>query len=214
MAIERNAITIVGCGPGSADYLTPAAISAIEQADVLVGARRLLELFPLVKAERLVVNSRIEDTLNAMERLPDDRRVVVLVTGDPGLFSLAKPIIKRFGLDRCRVIPGISSIQTAFARVGLDWADALIISAHKEDPDFDGAWLKGDKIAVLGGRKYSLKWIFEHFVENQSEPHRIIVCENLTLENEQIREVGPGDLPTLDVAPSTVVLLIKSSVLP
>ncbi len=46
MAIEDQSISIVGCGPGSLDYLTPAALRAIEEAEVLVGAIRLLDLFP------------------------------------------------------------------------------------------------------------------------------------------------------------------------
>lgn len=42
MAITRHRITIVGCGPGGLDYMTPAAHTALSQADVLVGATRLL----------------------------------------------------------------------------------------------------------------------------------------------------------------------------
>ena len=134
MAIEFQSISIVGCGPGSLDYLTPASLRAIEQAEVLVGAKRLLDLFAASPAERIVVSAEIGEVLDHIAVRADRQRIAVLVTGDPGLFSLAKPVIERFGRTRCRVIPGVSSVQTAFARIGVDWADARIISIHKEYP--------------------------------------------------------------------------------
>ena len=45
MEVKGPAIVIVGCGPGSPDYLTPLARRAVERAEVLVGASRLLDLF-------------------------------------------------------------------------------------------------------------------------------------------------------------------------
>ena len=59
MAVNANKITIVGCGPGSPLYVTEAARQAVAGADVLVGSRRLLELFPQWPAERIVVDADI-----------------------------------------------------------------------------------------------------------------------------------------------------------
>ena len=124
MAVKANPITIVGCGPGSPELVTPAARRAVEQAEVLLGAARLLALFAASAAERVVVDAhatRAPDEIAARR----DRRVVVLVSGDPGLFSLAAPLLRRFGRDACEIIPGISSLQVACARLGLGWDDVL-----------------------------------------------------------------------------------------
>jgi precorrin-6B methylase 1 len=86
-------------------------------------------------------------------------------------------VIERFGRDRCRVIPGISSVQTAFARLSLDWSDAAIISAHKQDPEPDPSWAQADKIAVLGGRANSLRWVAERLLPVLGD-RRVFVCEN------------------------------------
>jgi cobalt-precorrin-7 (C5)-methyltransferase len=212
MAVEGPLIHIVGCGPGSPDYLTPAAQGVIETAEVLVGAKRLLDLFPSSPAERIVVSAEIDKVLDRLA-VKAGQRVAVLVTGDPGLFSLAKPVIERFGRTRCRVIPGVSSIQTAFARIGVDWADARIISLHKEDPVNCAQLMDADKVAVLCGRRGATKWIADHLLKDRSCERRLFVCQNLTLEDEQVQEVDPRDLSTLDVAPSTVVLIIKGKVL-
>lgn len=212
MASEDHRIVIVGCGPGSARYLTPASVNAVRDADVLVGAPRLLALFPGSGAERIPVDAAIDATLDAVAARLGQSRIAVLVSGDPGIFSLAAAAIKRFGRDACRVIPGISSVQAAFAAIGLDWANALIISAHKSDPTHDSAWSAADKIAVLGGRSAALTWIANKLLP-ALEDRRVFVCEDLTLEGERVREVSGDELKTLRVSPQTVVLIIRRSVL-
>ena len=206
-------ITIAGCGPGSPEYITPAAIAAVEKADLLIGTERLLKLFSSRPTQSVVVNSTVEQALDAIEQRPNCRNVAVLVTGDPGIFSLARLVIERFGREQCRVIPGISSIQTAFARLGLDWADAKIISAHKEDPDPDASLLKSDKIAVLLGRAGSLRWVADHLVENAPANRRIFVFENLTMDDESVQEARCDELRDLHVSPRTVVLIVKGELL-
>ncbi len=135
--MEIKPITIAGCGPGALEYVTPAALHAIKQAEILVGARRLLESFPEVAAQRIVVGADVPKALDAIAEHLGQRRIVVLVTGDPGLCSLARPVIQRFGRNACRVIPGISSVHAAFASVGIDWFGARILSAHDRAPDLD-----------------------------------------------------------------------------
>jgi cobalt-precorrin-7 (C5)-methyltransferase len=214
MADQTPPITIVGCGPGSPDYVTPAAAKAIAQADVLVGAQRLLDLFPEHLGERIPVDTRLDEVLDRVGHARASRKIAVLVTGDPGLFSLSKLVIERFGRQRCRVIPGISSVQAAFAVLGLDWADARVISAHKDDPEPDPSLADAGKIAVLCGRKGSLQWIREKLNHLLREDRRIFVLENVTLENERIREAQYEDLTNMDVAPSTIVIIVTESLLP
>lgn len=211
---EKKPITIVGCGPGSPAYLTQAAMEAVRNAELLVGARRLLELFPQVRAERLVLQENLQQLLDAIESSSKQKRIAVLVRGDPGLFSLGRLVIRRFGPRRCQVIPGISSVQVAFARLGLDWADARIISAHKEDPEPEPFFWDADKIAVLGGRRESLRWLAGRLVEQAAGSRRVFVCEELTLEGEDIREVEPKELAELDASSRTLMLIIKRESFP
>jgi precorrin-6y C5,15-methyltransferase (decarboxylating) CbiE subunit len=208
MDVKPPSLVIAGCGPGSPDYLTPAARKAIEQAEVLVGASRLLELFPGHTAEKIIVGSDIDKVLGEIDSR-SSRRIVVLVTGDPGLCSLARPILKRFGRSRCEVIPGVSSVQAAFARIGMDWLDARIIDAHGENPRLNPASLKKEgKIAVFAGRKEAIHWITE-MVKAIGKGRRIYLCENLTLDDEKVRQIQPADLEKAETSSRTIVLIIK-----
>jgi len=208
MGSELHPITIVGCGPGSPEYLTAAAIRAVQDSEVLVGARRLLDLFPEHPGERIMMEAHTEKVLAAIADRPN-KKIAVLVTGDPGLASLAQPILKRFGPSRCRVIPGVSSLQAAFARLGLDWLGARIIDAHGKDPSIHLKLLEGiEKIAVLGGRIESLSWILEE-TSAISDDFKLWACEDLTLETERIRELDPRTAAGLVLSSRTIFILVR-----
>ena len=209
--MKKPRITIVGCGPGSPEYITPLALQAVKGAEILVGARRLLDLFPDHQAKTVIeMGAKVESVLEEMAH-HQDRPMVVLVSGDPGLSSLARPVIARFGREACRVIPGISSIQVAFARLGLDWGKARIIDAHGQDPKTDLQNILGsglEKIAVLGGRKGSLEWLAKA-VKGLGPDRDIYVMEDLTLEGEKVSLVEPEDLGKMEVSSRTIFLIIK-----
>lgn len=211
MEVKRQSILIVGCGPGSLDYVTPAALQAIESSDLLIGARRLLDLFPSASAERVRVDTDVRTVLSTIEGFPDEKRIAVLVTGDPGLHSLAKIIVEHFGKESCKIIPGISSVQLAFARLGLDWSDVRIVSTHKENPVIDYSLTNASKIAILGGRKESTKWVEQ--LANLAGDYRIFICENLTLPNEIVHEVKVNELASIEVPSLTTFVLIKRNLL-
>ena len=212
MALAAKPITIVGCGPGGPDHLTGAACQAVQQAGLLIGTRRLLELFPESSAERLAVGTDIDSVLQTMEARLGRTSMAVLVTGDPGLHSLAQPVIRRFGRDRCRILPGISSVQAAFAAAGLDWMEARVLSAHGSLPRVESRELDSvDKIAVLAGSPAALHWIGE--LAGRLGPRRVLVCEDLTLPGERVTEVQVGELAGFEASSRTVVLLLRPEIL-
>ncbi|MBM3892349.1 MAG: precorrin-6y C5,15-methyltransferase (decarboxylating) subunit CbiE [Verrucomicrobia bacterium] len=209
----KTKITIVGCGPGALDHLTPAARQAIAGAEVLVGAPRLLQAFAPASAERIVVGADIGKVLREIAARIGRKKIAVLVSGDPGLASVATPVIKRFGRASCHVIPGVSSAQAAFARVGVDWLDARIISAHDHAPSVRPAALaRSEKIAVLAGNEKTNAWVVS-LASRLARTHRIFVCENLTLPDERVRRVKAAELQTMTLPSRTIVLLIKRKAL-
>ncbi len=213
MAMNDTPITIVGCGPGAADYVTPAARAAAAGADVLVGSRRLLELFPQAAGRRIPYHAEEAVLAEVAACIAAGQRVAVLVSGDSGLYSGARGFIERFGRDRCRVIPGISSVQIAFARVGVDWAGASILSAHGRLPAATAAQLAAcDKIAILGGTGESLRWASGVATELRAS-HAVFVCERLTLDGERVREIPPDELAACGADPLCIILLLRRTLL-
>ena len=214
MAIEHTRITIVGCGPGSPAYLTDAARQAVAHTEILVGSQRLIELFPNAPAERILVDAHIASLLDRMALLhAAGRRLAVLVSGDPGLCSLARNVVGRFGREGCEVIPAVSSVQVAFARLGLDWTDTRIVSAHGRTPEASSGELRrSDKIAVLIGTQEALRWS-ARIALDLAGSHTLFLAENLTLADERFRQVSAEQLGNMEAASLSMILLIRNSVL-
>lgn len=108
----------VGCGPG---MLTAEAISAISEASSLFGSRRAIEL----AKEHIPPGCRVQEITDyrSLRTLPGDS--VVLSTGDPMLAGL--------GYLEGEVIPGISSLQVALARIHLPASRISVVVAHGRD---------------------------------------------------------------------------------
>ena len=138
-------VTVIGCD-GSA--LTPAASAALAGASVIAGARRHLASVTVPPAAEHIVIQHLDTALDAIcaARAP----AAVLASGDPGFFGIVRALRAR-GVTPV-VIPAVSSVALAFARLGLDWTDALVLSAHGRaaEPVLAAA-LAHPKAAILTG---------------------------------------------------------------
>jgi precorrin-6Y C5,15-methyltransferase (decarboxylating) len=125
--VSEKTVTVIGCDsrpPG------PDAAKALAEARTVIGARRHLEAAPIPETAERKELKHLDDALDALARSPGP--VVVLASGDPGFFGIVRAVRAR-GIAPA-VIPAVSSVALAFARLGLDWDDALVLSAHGRDP--------------------------------------------------------------------------------
>jgi precorrin-6Y C5,15-methyltransferase (decarboxylating) len=122
-------IAVLGVGSGG---IATGARILLEGADLVVGGQRhLLDLG--VEPERaLVLRGDLSEALDRIEKA--DGRAVVLASGDPGFFGIVRVLAERFGPERLFVLPALSAVSEVFARAGLPWDDAPVVSAHGRDP--------------------------------------------------------------------------------
>jgi len=209
MAIDKR-ITIIGCGPGGDGWLGDTARAAITAAEVVAGTPALLQQFAPAGVEQIAVRADIEDALERLASCGEAKRIAVLVTGDPGLCSLARPVIRRFGVDQCRVVPGISSVQAAFAALALDWTEARIVGAHAQPPTMPPVSLVNTPlIAVLTGHSQTGPWL-QQLAGLPGCQWRIHACRDLTLATESITRITADDLAAAAQQPRTIIILEKS----
>lgn len=208
MALETR-VTIVGCGPGDGACLTDEARAAVSNAAIVVGAARLLELFPDCSAKKTALDGSYA---TAADRIADWRRegpVAVLVSGDPGACSLSALILRRLGRDACRIIPGISSVQVAFARLGLPWFGARMLSVHARGLDLEAAELADDeRIAVLGGNDATRAELVK-LARALLPTHRGFWCRDLSLPEEEVAELDEATLGEDRVAGLGLLVLAR-----
>lgn len=135
-------IILAGIGMGGADTLTNAVRGAVAQADILLGAERMLALFP-AKTEKhpfYLAEQILPYLVELQENMPahDQKKVVVLFSGDSGFYSGCQSLYRKLqtGISEGRlhadilILPGISSIAYLAACIGESYQDAAIYSMH------------------------------------------------------------------------------------
>ncbi len=206
----KKNITIIGCGPAGSEYCILSAVDHIKNADVVIGSRRLLiEYKALCENKEIIeIDADVPILLKKMKLIiSHSKSIAVLVTGDPGIASIASSITKFFGKDICQCIPGISSVQLACARLCLDWTNALIINAHKAIPSFPVQNLQSNPlIIILCGNKYSWPWILSA-AESLQFTHSGFRCENLGMKNESVSILTFNNISTLPQGGGNSVLI-------
>ena len=134
MLILQNKIIVAGIGPGNPDYITPAALKKILAAKFLVGGRRALEEFSTPNQITCPITRDLDAPINFIRENIQRGEVVVMVSGDPGYYSMLDLLRKNFPPDSIKVIPSISAMQLAFAKLALSWQDATLLSFHGRQP--------------------------------------------------------------------------------
>lgn len=203
-------LTVVGIGPGSPDYLTPAAMEAASGAKILIGGTRALDLFKHLEAARFTITGDLEE-LAAFLRKIRGQPAVVLVSGDPGFYSLLPWLKRRFSREEIRVIPGISSVQMAFARLGATWERAAFLSLHGRDVALLGPFLpalrQGEaKLVLLTGGRNSPGAVGRYLAEHGLGDYPVWVGTGLGYPSERCILTNAGELAGQDLPEGVVVL--------
>lgn len=208
----RRAVSVVGIGDDGCVGLTSRAMSMIASAQVLVGGERHLAFFPQFRGERVVLRNGLPGALDRVAELAEDHNVCILASGDPLFFGIGSLVIKKLGAEHVEIVPQPSSMQVAFARVGLKWDDAAFISVH-------GRSLEGlltrlrrvAKAAVLTDEESSPARIAARLIEHGETAWTASVCENLGGPDERVRWFDLAELArTTDIAPLNVLVLVRT----
>lgn len=194
-------ITVVGTGTGA-----PLDAGVLAGARLVVGGRRHLDAAPVpADAERVVLGS-LAPALDVIERhLDKAHRVVVLASGDPGFFGIVRVLAERFGSGALDVRPGVSSVAAAFARAGVPWDDAVVVSAHGRDPRTAVNVCRArPKVAVLTGPGAGPA---ELGAALRGSARVLLVASALGTAEERVERVTPAEAADRDWGAAVSVVL-------
>ncbi len=205
---DGGMITVVGT---DGSPLGPQAEAALASATLVVGGRRHLAALPVPAGPaadvpaRTVVLGELAPALDALAAHDGD--AVVLASGDPGFFGIVRALRER-GLAAV-VLPAVSSVTLAFARAGLPWDDAAVVSAHGRDlrPAVN-VCRAYPKVAVLTGPGAGPAEVGAALA---GWDRRLIVCEHLGSAAERITECSPASAGTHTWSDPNVVLVLAEA---
>lgn len=184
----ENKIIVVGIGPGNPDYIVPKGLTAIREAKFLVGGRRALSQFAREGQETCAITADIQGVMDFIREKSAQDDVVAMVSGDPGYYSLLDALRRDFSPAQIEVIPGISSMQYAFARLALPWHDAVLASFHGRRPaDQEIAYQPGKILGLLTDSQQNSQTVSKILMEAGWPPEQSLhICSRLSYEDEEI----------------------------
>jgi len=192
-------INILGLGPGHSDYVMPITIKYIKDSDILIGGKRNIEsLGTLAENKEIRYIDRYLDELTAYIKKNINKKISLIVSGDPGFYSMTAFMVRNFGRDDINIISGISSMQYMFSAISHSYEDAFIGSVHGRTCDYVTPMKEGKNIGLLTDKKITPQVIAKTLVENGVEG-TIYVGERLSYNDEKLTSMDVKNMQNSDI---------------
>jgi precorrin-6Y C5,15-methyltransferase (decarboxylating) len=206
---------IIGIGLKGRESLSQDSFKLIDRAGLLVGGARHLDEFPEFKGKKVVIRADLAGVAGAIKAYTKKRGkspVVVLATGDPNLFGIADFLIKRFGKKGVRIVPNVSPVQEAFARIKENLNDVKVLSFHGRGEGLEGVVseiIGSGRTAVFTDRVNTPQKIARALVKRGINGFTAYVCEALGTKEEKITKGGLKTIARGSYHPLNVMILIR-----
>lgn len=200
-----QSVQIVGIGPGSRDAMTQEVRRAIEEADCLIGARRMLDAARGgQKTFAAIAPQEIADFLRAHREY---RRCAVVMSGDTGFFSGTKKLLPLLSGCEVRVLPGLSSLSYLCAMLQTSYEDVHVVSLHGRAHDIAADVRAHARVFALVGGEHGVNDLCRTLTENGLGTVTVSVGERLSYEDETITTGTAEELQSKAFAPLSAVLI-------
>lgn len=198
-------VTLAALGGGDFYSCTWECIQALKDADMILGARRLLDSIPKSCTDYRVAGHDPDVLLEKILE-SDVEEAVVVYSGDTGFYSgtrLLVPLLEREEVEY-RVLPGISSVQLLASKLGVPWQDWNLVSAHGVDCNVLAEVMKGRSTCFLTGGRLKPETICGILNDAGLGFLEAVVGSDLTYPEEQlvtgtVSQFVDYEFPTLSV---------------
>ena len=222
----------MGLGPGDPSYLTPRGLKKLKEADVIVGYTTYIKLIDthIIKDKEVIttgMRSEIERCKKAIEHAKQGKRVVLVSSGDPGIYGMAGPLLelleKENTLINLEVVPGVPAFCAASALVGAAvMHDFAVISLS----DILTPWevikkriilaLEGDFVIVIYNprskkRTWQLEEIKNIIIQHKKGKLPVAIIKNATRKNQRVFLTTVDNLNTDEIDMVTILIVGNSS---
>ncbi|MAT71155.1 MAG: cobalamin biosynthesis bifunctional protein CbiET [Planctomycetaceae bacterium] len=211
--MAASQVSIIGLGDDGLDGAPENARRLILDANLLVGAERVMALIPQTAAKRVTLGADMEAAAAEIEAAAGP--VAVVVTGDPLFYGRARYFFERLGRERCDIVPHVSSMQLAFARVKESWDEAYLtdLANHPLDSVIDRI-RTAQKAGLFTTEDCGPAAVAKALLDRRIDYFTAYVCENLGARNECVTRGTLAEIAGQQFGPLNVMILIRSSEAP
>lgn len=236
---QPEPITVMGldCArPRGLAGLAEAQRQFAEQADVICAGRALLEEFsnrsltadadttesahnpdsqyPALKARLLPLSTPLEPVLTRLSQLrAAGERVLVLADGDPLLFGIGATLVRRLGPTSVRLLPAVSSLQQACARLSLPWHKVICLSLHGRDDlrPLNVACGKNAPLCILTDARMSPDVLARHLLDRGVDWFEAHIFERMGAADEEVSHLSLADAASREFGPACTMVLVPAA---
>jgi precorrin-6Y C5,15-methyltransferase (decarboxylating) len=229
MSTHLPRVSIIGIGSDGLDAVAAKVRQRILNADLVAGDSRTLALVPDSKGERFVLGSNLDELLDYFDKKswPDQMpgkateadvgtlegsngEVVVLVTGDPLFYGLARYLCDRLGDDHCEIVPHVSSMQLAFARVKESWDEAYLTDLANRSLGMVVERIRtAEKVGIFTTSQCSPADVAVALLARKIDYFNAYVCENLGARDERVTRGSLQEIAQQSFESLNVMILIR-----
>ena len=195
-------INIIGMGM-SEKTLTAEALALINDADILIGAKRLINEFS--ELNKPSYNAYLSNDILEIIEKTDAEKIAILVSGDVGFYSAAEKLTETLKDYSPNLIAGISSVSYFFAKCSLPWKDANLISCHGLDTNIVSSVRRNRFTFALTGK--NIPELQKELVKYGFGDLKVWIGEDLGSDEESIQESMISDLEGKEFSSLTVLII-------
>src|SRR5262249_44818128 len=201
-------IYVIGIGSDGLAGLTARAREILEQADVVFGSEHSLRLVPELKAERRRIGSDLQEVVAALGGLAGRKRIALVAGGDPLFYGVARYLCDRLGKDKFEVLPHVSSMQLAFARIKENWEEAYLtnLATHPLETVLERIRV-AETVGLFTSDQDDPPRIARQLLARGLNYFRAYVCENLGGPDERVTQGELAEIEGMQFSPLNVMIL-------
>jgi precorrin-6B C5,15-methyltransferase / cobalt-precorrin-6B C5,C15-methyltransferase len=201
-------VHVIGVGSDGLAGLTARARELLTRAELVLGSEHTLGLVPDVAAEKHAIGPDPQDAVRAVEQNLGKKRMVVVASGDPLFYGVARYLCDRLGKDRFEVLPHVSSMQLAFARVKETWEEAYLtnLATHPLEDVLDRI-RTADTVGLFTSEEEGPPSVARQLLARGLDYFRAYVCENLGGPDERVTQGELADVAEMEFSPLNVMIL-------
>ncbi len=207
-------ITIVGIGDDGLEGLTKQALELIAAAGTVFGPANLLRKVEQSAShsagQRLAALNADLDQMAAAIDQADQLPVVLLASGDPLFYGTSRYLCEKLGKDRFEVLPHVSSMQLAFARVKESWDEAYLTNLATQSISRVVERIRSaEKVGVFTSEEVPPAALAQALLDQGIEYFNAYVCENLGSRDERVTRGTLAEIATQSFANLNVMILVR-----
>lgn len=199
---------VIGIGPDGLDGLSARGRELLLAAEVVFGSDSTLRLLPELTAERVVIGTDLPVVVEKLRAAVGRRRTAIVASGDPLFYGTARYLTEKVGADQFEVMPHVSSMQLAFARIKESWEEAFLtdLAARPLDDVLDK--IRGaETVGLFTSPRYQPGRVAAELLGRGIDYFTAVVCENLGGKDERITRAELGEVRDMAFDPLNILIL-------